>query len=109
MVSSHFYLNESTEIITSRNFRHGRRTGEKGVGPLSVLSCVQTKKDLMFEFLFSFPFLFSFFFRNVLYFMWKGIIIVFSSFFLARSEKRFVMGRGEGEAIYSCVLVTINL
>jgi len=47
------------EIITSRNFRSGRRTERKKL-PLSILSCVQTKKDLMFDLLFGLSFLFFF-------------------------------------------------
>jgi len=65
------------EIITSRNFRSGRRTEGKKL-PLSILSCVQTKKDLMFDLLFGLAFLFSF--SYVLYFIWKEIIIVCARF-----------------------------
>jgi hypothetical protein len=65
------------EIITSRNFRSGRRIERKN-RPLSILSCVQTKKDLMFDLLFGLSFLFSF--SYVLYFIWKEIIIVWARF-----------------------------
>jgi hypothetical protein len=96
MASSHFSLNESMEIIASRNFHHGSTTKQKDC------AIVRPKKERF----------------NVRFIIWV-LFLLFLSFmciissakellsfalcsFLARSEKRFVMRRKK--AIYSSIL-----
>lgn len=76
------------EIITSGNFRSGGRIEGKKL-PLSILSCVQTKKDLMFDLLFGV----SFVFISPMCFISSGkeLLSFALGSLLARSEKRFVM------------------
>lgn len=98
MASSHFSLNESMEIISSRNFRRGRRTEAKKI--LSIPSCVQTKKDLMFDLLHEFPL--SFYFPCVLYFIWKGIIIVCSRFLFGEKREKIRYEKEEKNNLQLC-------
>jgi hypothetical protein len=88
MVSSHFYLNESTEIITSRNFRHGRRTEGKGEPLIYPIVRPNKERFNVRFFIWIVSFLFSFFFCNVLYFIWKGIIIVWAWFFFGEKREK---------------------